>query len=105
MSAHHDPYLAQQLVFEINGAPCKGRGKWWSQREVLHAKAITREEAAAATRPALKLCRRCPFYEECEQWAQLDEYTGLAAGSVYINGRRRKEDTVIPRPPRPQTAA
>lgn len=105
MSGHHDPYLAQQVIFEIDGAACKGRGKWWSRQEVRHAAARTREEAAVAATPALKLCRRCPFYDECEQWAQLDNYTGLAAGSVYINGRRRKPDTVIQRPPQPQTAA
>lgn len=106
MSKHHDPYLAQQVVFEINGSPCKARGEWWTRREVLHARATTREEAASATGPALKLCARCPFYDTCEQWAQLDDYTGLAAGSVYINGRRRKADTVIPRPPqRPRRSA
>lgn len=106
MNKHHDPFLAQQLVFEIDGGLCKGRGAWWSRREALHARATTREEAAAATRPAIKLCSRCPFYDECEQWAQLDDYTGIAAGTVYINGRRRKEDTVIPRPPqRPRLSA
>lgn len=84
----HDIPLARQVVAAITAAACKGRGQWWSRKEAAHEKARTSETAAAAAAPALRLCRRCPAYDECEIWAQLDNYTGLAAGAAYLNGRR-----------------
>lgn len=99
MSSNHLVPLARAAAAEIESAACKGRQKWWTRREVAHADATTSEEAAKAARPALRLCKRCEAYEGCEIWAQLDSYTGLAAGSAYLNGRRvdparvRQKDT------------
>lgn len=101
----HDVPLARQVVADISDAACKGRGQWWSLKEAAHEKARTPEAATAAAAPALRLCRRCSAYDECEIWAQLDGYTGLAAGSAYLNGRRTdpgrvRQHSTPPPPPR-----
>ncbi len=82
--------LAQHLAMMIaaeDRAECRGSGKWWSEREAAHAAASSRLEAAAAAAPAVALCARCPVIGRCGELAQVDSYTGLAAGAAYIDGR------------------
>lgn len=104
MTARHNIPLARQVAADITAATCKDRGKWWSRKEKAHEKATTPHAAAAAAAPALRLCRRCPAYDSCEIWAQLDNYTGLAAGAAYLNGRRLDTSRVRqrPNPPNPR---
>lgn len=106
MSSRHDVFLARQIAAEITGN-CKGSRDWWSSHEAQLNVATTPAEAEAATRDPIALCSTCPGYDLCEQWAQLDDYTGIAAGSVYINGRRHKPTTILLKatPPRPPDAA
>jgi hypothetical protein len=87
-STHRVP-LARIASAEVEPAQCKGRGKWWTRKEAEHAAAVDSESAAKAAKPALRLCGRCPAYELCKYWAELDKYTGLAAGAAYLNGRRK----------------
>jgi len=82
--------LAQHLATTIaaeDRAECRSRGKWWSEREGAHAAAGSRLEAAAAAAPAVALCARCPVMGRCAELAQVDSYTGLAAGAAYIGGQ------------------
>jgi len=88
-SAAHRVPLARIASAEIEPAQCKGRGKWWTRKETAHAAATDSESAVKAAKPALRLCSRCPAAELCGYWAELDQYTGLAAGSAWINGRRK----------------
>ena len=78
-------------------ARCGGLGDWWSQREVAYERAATAREAAAAAAPAVRLCTGCPETGadgRCALRAQLDSYTGLAAGQAWVSGRRRSVDAV-----------
>jgi hypothetical protein len=78
--------LARQLAAAIESAQCDGMGHWWSEREAEHAAAVTGAEARGAAAEALELCGRCPERSRCAELAQVDQYTGLAAGAWYLNG-------------------
>lgn len=83
--------LNQQQAFaftQADTAPCRGLGQWWSQREAAHNTARTPHDAEAAAAPALQLCSRCPIVDACAEFADVAEYTGLAAGAVYFDGVR-----------------
>lgn len=83
--------LAQHHVdHQMDEAACKYQRPLWDEAEAAHAAARTREEAAAAAAPAMGLCAGCPIRDICEAWAIADEYTGLAAGSAWIDGSRRE---------------
>jgi hypothetical protein len=71
-------------------AHCGDRGEWWSQREAAHERASTAKAAAAAAAPAMRMCAACPetgAQGRCALRAQLDAYTGLAAGQAWVAGR------------------
>lgn len=83
--------LAQQLATAIarsGAAVCRGRGQWWSEREVEHAAATTRAAAVAAAAPAMELCTRCSMVASCAELVAVDHYTGLAAGAAVFAGTR-----------------
>ena len=76
-------------------ARCGGRGHWWSQREATHERATTAKAAAAAAAPAVRLCAECPetgTEGRCALRAELDSYTGLAAGRAWVDGRPKRGD-------------
>lgn len=78
-------------------ARCGGLGDWWSQREAAYEHAATAREAATAAAPAVRLCTGCPESGadgRCALRAQLDSYTGLAAGQAWVSGRPRAVDAV-----------
>lgn len=83
--------LAQQQATTIarsGTAACRGRGTWWSERELEHAAATSPSAAVAAAAPAMELCVRCPMLTACAKLADLDQYTGLAAGAAMFAGIR-----------------
>jgi len=87
--------LVRQLAMAIardGRAQCRGPSEWWSAREAAHSNASSRFQASAAAAPAMILCSRCPLITHCGLRAQLDEYTGLAAGGPYVNGEREAVD-------------
>lgn len=51
-----------------------------------------------AAQSAAALCEHCPVLAACARWAETEQYTGLAAGTVYENGRPRPHDWVAPGP-------
>jgi len=104
MTARSNAQLARQLTAQITNGNCKYLGTWWSEQEAAHAQTTTPGDARNATEPALALCEGCPAHELCRQRAELDRYTGLAAGAVYINGHR-KPPTTVPRHPTPTPRA
>ena len=53
----------------------------------------------------MALCGGCPETDRCAQRAELDSYTGLAAGAAYLNGVRKPTTTVVFRPEPPQRKA
>ena len=98
-------HLARQLAAAITDAACEEQGSAWSGWEVAHASASTPVAAAAAADAAMTLCSGCPETERCAQRAELDSYTGLAAGAAYLNGVRKPTTTVVFRPEPPQRKA
>ena len=88
-------FRARQVASEIayDGlAKCGDRGDWWDQREAAHDCAPTAEQAAVAAAPALRLCAGCPetgVDGRCALRAELDGYTGLAAGQAWLRGKPR----------------
>jgi len=92
--------LARQIAAAITDPACDGQWKWWSEQEAMHARATTSAEAAAAAGPAMMLCSICPEQQRCARRAELDRYTGLAAGAAYCNGKR-KSTHPVPRHPEP----
>lgn len=88
--------IAQALALQIDGtANCRELGRWWTQHEIAHAAATTPQAARDAADAALELCRNCRMQTLCRARAEVDQYTGLAAGSVYVNGTAHERNTVI----------
>ena len=98
-------HLARQLAAAIIDAACEEQGSAWSGWEVEHASASTPTQAAAAAAEAMALCGVCAETDRCAQRAELDSYTGLAAGAAYLNGVRKPTTTVVFRPDPPQRRA
>lgn len=91
--------LARQLheaIVRDGRAACGGLGEWWSEQEAAHAAAASGQASAVAAAPAMRLCGECPEISRCAERAELDSYTGLAAGAAYCNGRA-KPTRVVPR--------
>lgn len=84
--------LASVLALEGN---CAVPGSGWDAAEKQHLMARSNVEAAAAAVTALALCTECPVVEACRLWAELDRYTGLAAGRSWIRGREYDPATTI----------
>jgi len=43
----------------------------------------------------MALCAGCPEVTQCAARAELDSYTGLAAGTAWVNGVRRPPAAVV----------
>ena len=46
-------------------------------------------EARAAAAPLLAICGTCPVLEACRDWASIDQYTGIAGGAAWVEGREK----------------
>lgn len=93
--------LALILVSEGN---CAVPGTGWNAAEISHATAPSNAAAAQAADSVLSMCIDCPVLSECAQWASIDRYTGLAAGSSWIRGKEYDPHTTINNS-RPKTGA
>lgn len=81
-----DPVAAQEISFDLTAARCRGRWRLWGRAEAAHQSAPSEAERSQAAAPALALCHGCPETIGCSLRAQYDHYTGLAAGTAWING-------------------
>ena len=98
-------HLARQIAAAIRDPQCEGQSRAWTDWETAHAAAATPDQAAAAAAPAVALCAGCPETTRCVERAQLDSYTGLAAGWAWVNGTRRATSAVVLSPDPPQRRA
>jgi len=92
--------LAQQALAQLVAADCGGEGALWSRQEAHHNAAITRDAALDAAEPLLDICADCPVVPACRQWAILDQYTGIAAGTSWVNGEEKPVHWVRGHPPK-----
>lgn len=95
---------AELALILVSAGNCAVPGTGWNQAEIRHATAPNSSAAADAAHQALKFCIDCPVINECAQWATIDRYTGLAAGSSWIRGQEYDPNTTINNP-RPKTTA
>lgn len=84
--------LAALLVREGN---CAIPGTGWDDAEIRHAKASNDVAANQAAQAVLRLCIGCPVVEVCRRWAEVDRYTGLAAGSSWAWGVTPSQMSII----------
>lgn len=81
--------LAQNASAVLVAAACKAHSDLWNRYEDQHAAATTKEQARQAAEPLLEVCSGCPVAQACRRWAEVDEYTGIAAGTAWLNGTER----------------
>ena len=86
MNAGTREALARAAAARLDGAACREQGELWAAQEAAHKSAEGQPAAAAAAAPLLALCARCPVVPLCAQWAQVDAYTGVAAGQAWVDG-------------------
>lgn len=78
--------LAEFLAW--NGS-CREQRQVWGVAERDHGAAMTKWTARVAAAPAIEMCTGCPALAHCAEWAEIDRYTGLAAGKAWIDGGPR----------------
>lgn len=81
--------LARDAAARLQQAACREQQALWDAQEHAHEAAATPVEAVSAAAPALAVCAGCPVRQLCTAWAEVDEYTGLAAGGAWVNGKPR----------------
>lgn len=81
--------VARDAAARLYAAACKESRAVWDKQERLHADARSQAVAAKAARPLLRICASCPIVAECRAWAEADRYTGIAAGSAWVNGAEK----------------
>jgi len=80
--------IARHLARTLLDATCADHARRWTQWEAAHTAATSPETRDDAARPAFALCDRCDALAVCATWAEIDTYTGLAAGAAYRKGSR-----------------
>lgn len=91
MTARHDTpssrrTLARDAAARLVAAACREQGRLWDKGETEYETATTDREARDAVEPLVAVCASCPVPAECQRWASIDRYTGVAGGLVWHNG-------------------
>jgi hypothetical protein len=81
--------LARAASYGLRDAACKYRAEQWNAGEAKWAAASSQADAAAAAAPLLRVCAGCPIVAQCHSWALTDMYSGIAAGTAWVNGVER----------------
>lgn len=92
--------LARAAAARLYAAACREDRDLWNAQEQLHDQATTQGMARAAAAPLLQICADCPVVAECRTWAVVDDYTGIAAGTAWVNGMEQPAHWVRRHPPR-----
>ena len=81
---------AQHLSASITDAACRELGSWWSTQEAAYARARTGADISRIAAAVTAICDSCPLTTRraCAELAEVDHYSGLAAGALYLAGRR-----------------
>lgn len=80
--------ISQHLARALTNAACTDHSLWWTQWEAAHKAATSPETCDDAAQPAFALCARCDALDVCAAWAEVETYTGLAAGAAYRKGHK-----------------
>lgn len=94
--------LAADAASRIVDANCGDESEAWNALEARHEEANFPPPSAAVVDDARKrFCDGCPAFAACAQWAEAEQYTGLAAGAAYLRGERKPARWVSRRSGRP----
>lgn len=92
--------LARDAAWSLVDGNCKGMAARWGRWERNYLEAEDVDDRARALLAPAQVCGGCPILAECADLAELSEYTGIAGGRAYRNGR---EDTYrLPDPHKPR---
>jgi hypothetical protein len=84
---------------------CSGQGTRWSELERRHRRSSRPGQARAVIEEIRReFCGGCPALVGCGYWAEVQLYTGLAAGAAYEAGRRQQPAWTAPRAGRQRRA-
>jgi len=92
--------LARDAAARLDLAACKHHQDLWNEQERDHANAGTQAVARRAALPLLAVCTGCRAITECRAWAKIDDYTGIAAGTAWVNGLEKPTHWVRRQAPR-----
>jgi len=83
--------LAQEAAYALVGGNCADERGTWNALEATWAHATTKDVAADAAAPLIAVCQGCPLLTDgrCRAWAEVDRYTGIAAGTAWVNGAEK----------------
>lgn len=81
---------AQHLSASITDAACRELGSWWSTQEAAYTRARTGADISRIASAVTAICDSCPLATRraCAELAEVDHYSGLADGALYLAGRR-----------------
>jgi len=96
--------LARDAASRLSLAACKESQEIWDEQEKVHGSAKVQAIARKAAVPLLRICAGCSVLGECRKWAQIDRYTGIAAGTAWVNGVERPTHWVRRQAPRRQAS-
>ena len=96
--------LARDAASRLSLAACKESQEIWDEQEKAHGSATVQAIARQAAVPLLRICAGCSVLGECREWAQIDRYTGIAAGTAWVNGVERPTHWVRRQAPRRQAS-
>lgn len=78
--------LARDAAAALRGAACKELGPLWNGGETAILQAESPSAARRAAEPLVAVCVECPVVRGCRRWAEIDSYTGVAAGEIWASG-------------------
>ncbi|WP_286930668.1 MULTISPECIES: hypothetical protein [Aeromicrobium] len=78
---------AASLAVQLLDGNCRDRGRIWIESEARWLRLKSPPVAEELARTLTAMCDQCPVLELCKQWAELDRYTGIAAGTTWSGGR------------------
>lgn len=93
--------IARDASGRVEDAACTGASARWTELEGHHERARTSTDSAAAVDAVRReFCAGCPAIAACRNWAEIEQYDGLAAGAVYSGGRVMPDGWIAGRPGR-----
>lgn len=78
---------AARLAVQLIDGNCRDFGRVWITAEARWLRQRSPWIAEQLARTLTVLCDQCPVIVLCRQWATLDRYTGIAAGTTWNTGR------------------
>lgn len=90
---------ARNAAANMPDAACLGRADRWNELEAQYRRTPRSDGVRKVLEQTRReFCHACPALQGCAEWAQIEAYTGLAAGTAYLNGERQDARWLAPPP-------